>query len=310
MRHETCWARGVLIPYVHIKDLHVGPLALHPFGILVAAGVLVGVALATRRAKHVGVDATMLQSFVTWMLVAGFVGGHVLDAVFYHPAEVVARPWSLLFLWEGLSSFGGFIGAFVGVLLWKFYELKPVFRVGSALTLSLPTRRATPVSILPFCDLILAVFPVAWAFGRTGCSVVHDHPGARAPMKSILAVAYGEGPSAVYGFLELRHGAAPRYDLGFLELLFTLVLAAAFALTWRRRLPVGTYVVATALAYAPVRFGLDFLRVEDGAGGDPRYGSLTPAQWACLALFAIGVGLWRHLRVASNRNAPEEHALN
>ena len=40
-----------MIPYIHVPDLHVGPLPLHPFGILVATGVLIGTALATRRAR-------------------------------------------------------------------------------------------------------------------------------------------------------------------------------------------------------------------------------------------------------------------
>ena len=43
------------------------------------------------------------------MLIAGFMGGHMLDEIFYHPQELVKRPWSLFFLWEGLSSFGGFV---------------------------------------------------------------------------------------------------------------------------------------------------------------------------------------------------------
>ena len=30
-----------MVPYIHVPDLHIGPLPLHPFGILVATGVLV-----------------------------------------------------------------------------------------------------------------------------------------------------------------------------------------------------------------------------------------------------------------------------
>jgi phosphatidylglycerol:prolipoprotein diacylglycerol transferase len=36
---------------------------------------------------------------------------------------------------------------------------------------------------------------------------------------------------------------------------------------------------------------LDFLRLEDADGGDPRYGALTPAQWACFAMVAFALGL-------------------
>ena len=108
-----------MIPFIHVPDFHILGVPLHPFGLLVATGVIIGTALATRRARLRGYDLDKLNSFITWMLVAGFMGGHMLDEIFYHPDELVRRPWSLFLLWEGLSSFGGFTGALIGVLLWK-----------------------------------------------------------------------------------------------------------------------------------------------------------------------------------------------
>ena len=282
-----------MIPYIKVPDLHIGPVPLHPFGILVATGVLVGSSLATRRARILGYDLVKLNSFITWMLVSGFVLSHFLDDLFYHWDEVVRRPWALFLPWEGLSSFGGFVGALVGIVLWKYFAIED----------GRLRRRNHPQPILPFADLVLSVFPVAWMFGRAGCSTVHDHPGAHAAEDTLLAVAYplrpGDGTVTKIGFIELIHGHYPRFDLGLLELLFTIILAACFALTWRRRLATGTYIVASALAYAPVRFAMDFLRVPETEGGDTRYAGLTPAQWSCFALFLFGlamIGYMRHLR--------------
>jgi phosphatidylglycerol:prolipoprotein diacylglycerol transferase len=39
-----------------------------------------------------------------------------------------------------------------------------------------------------------------------------------------------------------------------------------------------------ALLYAPLRFGLDFLRADD-----VRYAGLTPAQYVMIGLFAAGI---------------------
>ncbi|MEO8877762.1 MAG: prolipoprotein diacylglyceryl transferase family protein, partial [Polyangiaceae bacterium] len=193
-------------------------------------------------------------------------------------------------LWEGLSSFGGFVGAFIGVMLWKFYEMKTVLALGPV-EIAWFSRRKKSLPIMPFCDVIVSVFPVAWAFGRSGCSVVHDHPGARAAADAVFAVAYPDRPPVYTHFIEFLHGGAPRYDLGTLEMMFTVVLAVCFALTWTRKLPTGAYVVAVALAYSPVRFTMDYLRITDGESADPRYGSLTPAQWMCIVLFAAGLAL-------------------
>jgi phosphatidylglycerol:prolipoprotein diacylglycerol transferase len=304
-----------MLPYIHVPDLHVGPLTLHPFGVLVATGVIVGTSLATRRARRIGLDLDQLNSFITWMLVGGFIGGHMLDEIFYHPSEIARRWWSLFALWEGLSSFGGFTGALIGVLLWKYFRLKSgvVFE-----------RRPRPSPILPFCDVILAVFPVAWIFGRSACATVHDHPGARLsevhdPLNGALAVAY-PGPHDVMDpdRFALFHGSVPRFDLGLLEMLFTCIVGLCFALTWRKRLPTGTYVVVASLAYAPVRFAMDFLRIppsEDPANADLRYGvgpvALTPAQWECIALFVCGIvtaAYVRSLRARQRRPTVDEMA--
>jgi phosphatidylglycerol:prolipoprotein diacylglycerol transferase len=129
---------------------------------------------------------------------------------------------------------------------------------------------------------------------------VHDHPGAFTTADTLVAVAYptgpGDGPVTHLWFIDFIHGHQPRFDLGFLELLFTIVLATCFALTWRRKLVPGSYIIATALAYAPVRFAMDFLRVPESLGGDTRYASLTPAQYGCIALFVFGLVLIPYVR--------------
>jgi phosphatidylglycerol:prolipoprotein diacylglycerol transferase len=191
--------------------------------------------------------------------VAGFIGGHVLDTLFYYPGQILSDPLSLLRLWDGLSSFGGFTGGLVGVLLW---------------------RRHTGQRILPYADAVLSSFPAAWMFGRAGCSVAHDHPGIRSDL-----------------WFAVRYPGGGRLDLGFLEFCYTILIVIAFALLRRKPRPTGFFIAAVCIAYAPVRFLLDFLRVRTGAGLsfgaiDPRYAGLTPAQWACFGLLGFGVGMF------------------
>src|SRR5262249_39836388 len=144
---------------IHLPDVKIGPIPLHWFGLLVATGVFIGIALVRWRAKKLGgYDAKKLESFMSWMLLSGFIGAHVIDWIFYHPDELVKKPWTIFFIWEGISSFGGFIGGLIGVLLWKKFASKGE-------------------GILKYADLIMSVFPISWIFGRSGCAVVHDHPG-------------------------------------------------------------------------------------------------------------------------------------
>jgi phosphatidylglycerol:prolipoprotein diacylglycerol transferase len=269
-----------LLPARAIGDFPAETLTLKPFGTLVALGVYVGAWLAVREGRRRGYSERELMAFITWVLAGGFIGGHVLDAIFYYPREVLADPLSLLRLWEGLSSFGGFCGALLGGIGFRLRH-----RAG----------------ILPYTEVLSSSFPAAWVFGRLGCTFAHDHPGVRSD--AWFAVAYPDGG---------------RLDLGLLELLITIPLALYF-LRCRARgpRPLGFYTGVMCTYYAPLRFMLDFLRAgeDDSAGpfggaGDARYSALTPAQWACFPLLGLGLYMLRRSRngVAPSAATPSSDA--
>jgi phosphatidylglycerol---prolipoprotein diacylglyceryl transferase len=89
--------------------------------------------------------------------------------------------------------------------------------------------------------------------------------------------------------------------------MFTVILATMIALTWRRKLTTGTYVAVTSLAYAPVRFAMDYLRVRDVDQADPRFGGLTPAQWLRVVLFVFGLVMVRKvLEIKKSGKDPQD----
>jgi len=258
-----------LIPYLPILEIplgisldvpyvgHIEP-SISSFGALTVLGVYLNYILAAKYAADRGLDAKKMDEFFVWITVSGFVGGHVFDALFYHPQMVLDNPLHLLMIWKGLSSYGGFLGALIGGMAFKYAKRE---------------------NILPYSDAVGTAFTWGWVFGRAGCAVVHDHPGRLSD--AWYAVRY-PAPDGVVG----------RYDLGLYEFFLTIPLAIVVTILWHRgpRRP-GFFVGFICTAYAPVRFFLDFLR-EDTAGsvpGDPRYGGLTPAQWQSFGLLAMGI---------------------
>jgi phosphatidylglycerol:prolipoprotein diacylglycerol transferase len=270
-----------MLPYIRVLPLRVGSFTFHLFGLLVAIAIVFGWWIGFKRAARLGLDLGKLRSFTLSLLIAGFLVAHLVEQIFYHPEVVAQRPWTLLLPWEGISSFGGFVGAVIGGFGWKFLTWeRGFFRL-----------RRTPEKVLGLTELMLQVFPIAWIFGRLGCTIAHDHPGHLVPHGTFLSVAYpgydGEGKITRYGAIEIIWGSAPRWDLGLLELLFTLILSAAILASWSRRLKLGTYTSLVCLSYAPVRFVMDFYRES----AELRHGGLTFAQWATVALFVFGIGM-------------------
>ena len=259
-----------IIPYVQLDNLEIiprdffgggfpaEPFSVKPFGTLVAIGVYTSAYLALRLGRRLEMNERHVLNFCFWIVIGAFIGGHVLDTLFYYPGRVLKDPLSLVRLWEGQSSFGGFIGCLGGALLWSRYYRQP---------------------LLPYADVIASTFPMGWAFGRAGCALAHDHPGVHTDL-----------------WIGVRYPDGGRFDLGLYEMLMMLPFIVAFL--WLRARPRarGLYLAVLCIAYAPTRFALDFLRARDTLVADPRYWFLTPAQWASLAL--LGAGVWVALQFA------------
>jgi len=228
-----------------LGTLRLGPLTIAPFGPLVSLGVLFGIHQMHRWADRFGLAWDRVFAAVGWMLVVGFVGSHVLDVALYRPDDFFE--WDVLLDFRrDYSSFGGVLCG--GLAAWL------AFRHGG-------------VPVLRGIECTLYGFTGGWLFGRLACFAVHDHPGVRTTSP-----------------LGIEIGGAVRHDLGFYELLYTMVVFAILEWTTRKRRYDGYVIAVVATSYAPVRFALDFLRIRDAT-----YGGLTPAQWACLPALAIGL---------------------
>ncbi len=243
----------------------IGTLPIQPFGVLVATGVLLGARVAEVWGKHNGIAPEVVSDLIGHVMIVAFLCAYFLNAVFYHPervAKIIEDPGMLLTRegYLGLSSYGGFLGATLGLLIWKWRRKHSMMVVG---------------------DGLVFAFPFGWLFGRTGCFVTHDHPGT--PTSFFLGVE------------EYRVGMPPfvtRHDLGLYEVIWCAATIAILLLLAKKRRKAGFYIGLVPMMYAPIRFFLDFLRAVPADGGDVRYGGLTPGQWGSIALFLTGLAVF------------------
>jgi len=239
------------IPYFQIPPLRIGPIAIEPFGVLAAAGVYLASLLLVRRAREEGLDPAPLNSFATWALLGGLVGGHFVHLFFYHPEELRSGGVLQIFkVWDGLSSTGGVLGGLAaGALFFRRRRL----------------------SFARYGDVIALSVAPGWAVARLGCFAVHDHPGVRTSFP--LAVVFPDGP---------------RHDLGFYDALLLAAITLVLYGLRRRGALRGSLLAVLALLYGAGRFALDFLRARDLPYVDARYLGLTPAQYFCVVLVVYG----------------------
>jgi phosphatidylglycerol---prolipoprotein diacylglyceryl transferase len=269
------------IPWFKLEGLTIPgtEIGLQPFGVLVMIGVLAGMRLSEWHGERVGIRRDVVADCATHVVIIGFIIGHVFDMVFYYPEKLRERPWELLMVWTSLSSYGGFFGSVAGGFIWRWRRKLPLF---------------------PVYDQIAFGIPLGWLFGRMGCFVVHDHPGRITDF--FLAV-----DKFTYNGV-----TGPRHDLGLYEVIWSACVVPLFLLLDRKPRPYGFYIGMCCVLYAPVRFGLDFLREADKT-----YGGLTPAHISSVITLGLGIAvLWYAYRrpvtalpsgmLASGRTAPTE----
>lgn len=307
-------------------ELPFGPdwLEFHVFGILVGIGVVVGSWIAQQRADKVGLNPRVCADLGLWVVIVSFIFAHEFSLFAYFPERVFGMPcelptdcfidgeqfvcqdngrcdngsWTHVFqIWNGISSFGGFLGAFVAFI--TFFRLKKIVIIPGLFELAGGKGRP----IIKYLDCIAIGFIIGWLFGRLGCFSAHDHVGVVSDF--FLAVNFPDGwRSGVPADPTVgAPGFTPRFDLGFMEVIWCIPVALLFFLWGAKRqkeLRPGWFISVMIMLYAPYRFFLDSLRATDISGADKRYFAsilepgLTPGQLSAVVLMALGVFLWFH----------------
>jgi phosphatidylglycerol---prolipoprotein diacylglyceryl transferase len=151
-----------------IPFLHIGPLTIPTFGLMVATALLVSgyilqadlnrrasLSTAKPKAGKSAEPGTHQDDGFLIVTIAGIAG--LLGARLYHvletPREFFANPWPMLFTRYGFAWFGGFLGGVLALII-------------------LARRFKTP--ILEFFDICAPAAAVGYAIGRIGCLLSGD----------------------------------------------------------------------------------------------------------------------------------------
>lgn len=264
------------IPYTTFPEIELGPLTLRVFGLMVAAGVLVGARLGGGYGERFGVLREDSYRTGTLMVLAGIIGSR-LTWVATH-TDQIDSPLDVIAIWKGGIQFsGGFIAALiVGYPMFRQWTKGQRWNVLNGYAWGLTA---------------------GMALGRVGCYSVGEHFGRQTDF--FLGTRY-DGGSVREGELgpgtPLEKGMVfhntSLYEFLTLTALF-LVMAALIFRARRRETEVrpATLVALFMVWSGTARFLLDTLRVND-----ERMLHMTGAQWMSLAMVPYGIWLWFKVR--------------
>ena len=140
-----------MIPYFngHLFDLKLpffDTVPIHMFGVLVALGVIIGDRIVVLQGRRRGLDDNDVKYLNARIVIGGFIVAHLVSVIFYYP-ERIAEDWRVLVNpFAGLSSFGGFLGAFLAFMYFTSLSSSPRRRPWMT-TMRSPTMTPTATRI-------------------------------------------------------------------------------------------------------------------------------------------------------------------
>ena len=238
---------------MHPEFIRLGPLDIHTYGVLLAIGCIVGLAVAVRRARCEGIDPERIADLGAWLIVSGMVGGKLFHILFFWDDFIAGlRAEGLRSLREGFVFYGGFIVASLAGVVYA-------------------RRKRLPVAKL--ADIFAPSVALGHAFGRLGCFFNGCCFGRACTLP--WAVRFPP-PHAMAGI--------PVHPTELYEVFGNLVIFAGLSAFYRHKRFDGQIWWGYVLSYGVLRFTVDFFR---GDYATYYFGVLTIGHLMAMAMIVV-----------------------
>ena len=256
--------------------LHVGPVAVHWYGLMYLVGFALFLLLGRLRSRDGwrGMTANDVEDLLFYGVVGVILGGRLGFCLFYQPEWYLSHPLDVFKVWQGgMSAHGGMIGSILALA--GFAKIKGK-------------------NFWTAADFTAPLVPLGLFFGRLGNFINGELWGRLADSELPWAMIFPQS-----GSLAPRH-PSQLYEAG-LEGLVLFTLLWWVSVKPRRR---GVVSALFCIGYGVVRFIVEFFREPDAYLGLGLFG-LSRGQWLSLPLILLGAAI---LLVVSRRTQPAGEA--
>ena len=266
-----------VIPSPPSNALHIGPLQLRAYGLMIALGVIVAVYWAERRWAARGGQRGDINAIALWAVPAGIVGARLYHVVTDYELYI-HHAWRALAIWDGGLGIPGGIAA------------------GVIAGLIVAHRRHLPIPAL--LDTVAPTLPLAQAIGRCGNWFNQELYGRPTTLPWAVHIDPAHRPAGL--------AQVATYHPTFLyESLWNLALVGLILLVERtHRLRPGRLFAVYVAGYALGRFFIERLRIDFAH----TIAGLRINEWVSVVLFVaatIAVATGRVTTPSGPRPGPE-----
>jgi phosphatidylglycerol:prolipoprotein diacylglycerol transferase len=248
------------IPVIHFP--------IHAYGFMLALSFLLGIWIASARAKRAGLNPIVIADVGFWVILSAIVGSRAYY-VLLHFEEFRNDLWAIINPFNhglvgigGLVMYGGFIGAILAAVV--FFKKKKI-------------------PFLPYADASAPSVALGVALTRIGCFLNGCCFGSSATHGGITFPV-----SSAAGMYQHEIHAAGLYPAQLYESAGGLLVFLLLLLIDRKKPFTGFLFYSLGLLYSVLRFIVDFSRFY---GTDERLAGLSHNQIVCIVLFVIFGGL-------------------
>ena len=254
---------------MHSVLFHIGSFPIHSYGFMLALSFLLGIWLATWRAKKANLDPNAIADVGFYVILSAIVGAR-LYYVFLHFESFKDDLLSIINPFQGgdvgiggLVMYGGLIGAILAGLIYFKVKKYP---------------------FAPYADACAPSVAVGICLTRIGCFLNGCCYGA--PSTGFLACNFpADSPAGYYQHHLHATGLIPSQ---LIESAGGIVIAMILLFVVRKKVFDGFHFYLLGILYTVLRFGDDFTRYY---GPGEKLGPLSHNQVVCIALFVIFGGL-------------------
>jgi len=239
---------------------HIGPLAVHWYGLMYLAGFMAFLWLGRKRIARMNnpqITVKLLDDLLFYGVLGVILGGRLGYVLFYKPEYYAAHPLEIFAVWQGGMSFhGGFLGVLVAMAWFA---------------------RKHNLRWLELTDFIAPLVPPGLAFGRLG--------------NFINGELWGRPTNVPWAMIFPNVDNVPRHPSELYE--FFLEGVVLFTVLWiyaRTPRPLGAISGLFLIGYGSLRFLVEFTREPDNFLGLLSLG-LSMGQWLSLPMIIAGVVL-------------------